>query len=58
MENRSIGPITFAPFVANAPTNPDWITGEWTGERLNMDYVLLAVESREILARQATLAAV
>jgi len=45
--------ISFAPFVAPAPANADWITGQWTGERLNLDYIHLAVESRELAAARS-----
>ena len=37
--------IEFAPFVAPAPSDPNLITGAWTGERLQMDYLQIAVGS-------------
>lgn len=42
--------IEFAPFVAPPPPDPDWISSTWTGERLNLDYTLLAIQSRQQLA--------
>jgi 5-methylcytosine-specific restriction endonuclease McrA len=43
--------IPFAPFVAPAPDDPNLISSNWTGERLQLDYVLLAVASAESATR-------
>jgi hypothetical protein len=53
-------PIGFAPFVAPAPVDPDWITGTWTGERLHLDFVHLAIAGveRRASARPKVLEAV
>lgn len=34
------------PFVVTAPADPNLISGTWSGERLNVDYLTLAVNSR------------
>ena len=39
--------IEHTPFVAPAPTDPNLITGTWSGERLQLDYVHLAVTSAQ-----------
>lgn len=39
--------IEFAPFVAPAPADPNLITGTWSGERLQMDCLHLAVGGRQ-----------
>ena len=39
--------IEFAPFAAPEPADPTLITGTWTGERLQMDYLQIAVGSRQ-----------
>ncbi|MEY4373629.1 MAG: hypothetical protein RL219_2398 [Actinomycetota bacterium] len=49
--------IPFAPFVAPVPDDPDLISGSWTGERLRLDYVLLAVASAESANRRRRSAA-
>ena len=39
--------IEHAPFTAPAPADPNLITGNWTGERLNHNWLHLAVQSRQ-----------
>lgn len=37
--------IPYSPFVAPAPADPNLISSTWSGERLQLDYVHLAVTS-------------
>ena len=39
--------IPHAPFVAPVPADPNLISSTWTGERLQLDYVHLAIQSIE-----------
>jgi hypothetical protein len=49
-------PIEFAPVLAPAPQNPEWISSDWCGDRLQLDWIHLVIDDLETraTARQVT----
>ena len=45
--------IEFSPFVAPAPADPNLISSSWTGERLQLDYLHLAINSSKHAAARS-----